>query len=208
MSISAQVSDRLRAVFAAHAVAEHQQGVIATVVDQLADGSLAVETVDRAIAMAKDESPNVIRRELAGLLVHYIEYATRDGKLTADELADVRFLNVSFRLRSGEVLKHQRDPICEILDREMNRILLDERVDQVELEYQTELQSALGLGYDEFLHLTRDAFDGIVEGWIARIRADDSVSPEERQIFDERMRQLRTVYPLTAAQKRALQINW
>jgi hypothetical protein len=206
MTIPTKVTDRLRQVFSAHAVSEHLEGTIAQIVDQLADGSLSIETVDLAVATARTESQFHIRRNLVGLLLYYLDQATRDGKLTSDELADIRFLKVSFRLRQGEVMQHGREKARELLDREMRRMLRDELVDQAELSYQTELQAAMGLGYDEFLELTREAFDDVVESWIRRLAADETVSDDERREFDRKIQRLSTVYPLTVVQKRGLRV--
>ena len=94
--------------------------------------------------------------------------------------------------------------IAEILKAEMYRMLEDQRIDSLELAYQDALQRLFGLGYDQFVELIRDAVTPLVDRMIARATADGVVTDDERAEIDRQLSALRTVYVLSAVQRRAL----
>jgi len=130
--------------------------------------------------------------ELVDLTLYYIRSCLVDQDFTESELETVRTLNRLFRIEEGDFLQNAEDEVAELLASELSRSLEDQRVSDAEAIQAERLQEAFGLGYDQFLELTRPLFDEVVERlWWEGTEAGWRVDELER-----RVRRLRTVYSL------------
>jgi hypothetical protein len=177
---------------------------VGAVADLLADGILSRDTFDQVVTEYGVSESRSFRNGLLDLVLYCIRDAVRDHCLTADELELIRQLTVTFRVAEGEFYAQRRAHVAEVLRLEMHRILADERVDAFELSYLQALQRIFGLGYDQYLELTRDAFTPIVDRAIAKATVDGIVTAEERAEIDRQIAALSTVYPLSFPQRRSL----
>jgi hypothetical protein len=79
-----------------------------------------------------------------------------------------------FRIAEGDFTQFAREEVAELLATQLERALADRQVDDREAVQKVRLQESFGLGYDEFLELTRPLFDevaaqlweeGVEKGW-------------------------------------------
>jgi hypothetical protein len=97
--------------------------------------------------------------QVIDLSLGFIEQALKDGPLTSSELADIRALNAFLQITDGQFLQHRPGEVAAILCAQLERILEDEEISDEEELFQVDLQAAFGLGYDDYLALTRRAFE-------------------------------------------------
>ncbi|KAF1013819.1 MAG: hypothetical protein GAK31_02836 [Stenotrophomonas maltophilia] len=152
-----------------HAIANYRNenqalGPFAACLDRLqTDGFGQVRDPDAA-------SPEV-RLHASGFVIQYISLALCDHRISPSEMDNILVLKRIYALDEGDLLALQRPAIASLLGREMAQILVDEHVDRDESIHQSDLQRALGLGYDQFLHLTRQMIRPLVERQLERARA-------------------------------------
>lgn len=111
-----------------------------------------------------------VRRNAAGFVIHYITLALDDHRISPEEMHNILSLKHIYALDEGDLLALQPPAVAELLEWEMSRILADEQVDRAEAIHQSDLQRALGLGYDQYLQLTRDALRPVVERLLEQAR--------------------------------------
>jgi len=172
----------------------------------IADGALSRESFDRLVAHHGVSESRTFRDHLLDLVLRRVRNTVRDHCITTDELDQIQQLAVTFQVAEGEYYRQRRAEVAEILQRELHRILEDERVDAFELSYLETLQRMFGLGYDQYVELTRDAMTPVVDHAIARATADGLVTSEERADIERRIARLSTVYPLSSSQRHRLGI--
>lgn len=131
-----------------------------------------------------------VRWHAADFVIHYIELALDDHHLSECEIQNIASLKRIYRLEEGDLLEIQRQRIADLLRLEMARILADEHVDDPEVMHQSDLQRALGLGYDQYLQLTRESIRPVVDRIL-----DDARGGSERQRSDiiRKLQALQTV---------------
>jgi hypothetical protein len=140
-------------------VEAHSHGPIGELVRQLATGILdqrKVEQLKRAHGLAGEEW---YRKQVADIALGFIEDCLADGALSEHALADIHALNACLSLDKGAYFKLRPAEVGALLGEELDRILDDDLITDAEELYQVELQAAFGLGYDEYLLLTRRAFE-------------------------------------------------
>lgn len=116
-----------------------------------------------------------VRRDAASFVIHYIALALDDHRISPQEMENILTLKHIYALDEGDLLALQQPAVAELLEWEMSQILSDEHVDRAEAIHQSDLQRALGLGYDQYLRLTREALRPVVERLLeqARVRPDE-----------------------------------
>lgn len=156
-----------------------------------ASGALTRETLDAAIHLSI-LTPRQLIPELVDLTLYYIRTCLVDQDLAASELATVRDLKRLFRIEEGDFLAHAEEEVAELLASELSRSLEDRRVDDTEAIQAERLQAAFGLGYDQFLDLTRPLYDEVVD----RLWREGSEAGWRVDELERRVSMLRTVYSL------------
>ncbi|WP_024892124.1 hypothetical protein [Luteimonas huabeiensis] len=135
------------------------------------------------------EHPDV-RRCAADFIVDYVEHALDDHRICDEEMGRIATLKSIFAMREGDLHALNRHRIAELVALEMERMLIDERVEDAELLQQAALQRALDLGFDQFLALARAPVERIVERLLAQAR---QAGPEARAGVLRRIGALQTV---------------
>lgn len=194
----------MQALYVKVAVSEQNGGPLDEIVDSLAEGSLTRERFDGIVGNRGTMESREFRDGLLDLLLHSLRTVVSDHCITQDEMLPVRQLTTIFRIREGELFERRRVEISRILEAEFVRMMDDENVDSFELAYQDALQRLFGLGYDQFLDASRAAFTPIVDRAIAVAAADGIPTGKQRADLDRKLAVLRTVYVLSAAQKRSI----
>ncbi len=102
-------------------------------------------------------------------------------------------LKLLFRIEEGDFYIFKRKEVGELLASEMGRILDDRSVNKVEALHKVDLQRAFDLSYDQYLELTKEQMDRIV----------DEIA-EERGDTIGKLLALDSVFRLSEKQKRIL----
>lgn len=154
------------------------------------------EALDRleehGFSMVRDPAAAVrhVRWSAASFLIHYVGFALDDHRISDAEMANIVALGRIFDLEEGELLSMHRGAIAELLRVEMEKMLADERVDDLEVMHQNDLQRALGLGYDDYLQLTRESIRPVVDRLLNQARGG---SRREQDEIIRRLQALQTV---------------
>ena len=96
----------------------------------------------------------------------------------------------------------QRHAVTDLLRLEMTKILADEHVNDPEVMHQADLQRALGLGYDEYLKLTRESIRPVVDQIL-----DDARGRSEQQ-QNEIIRRLQALQTVLRIDKTTMTAIW
>lgn len=93
-------------------------------------------------------------------------------------------------LLEEDLLTLRRNAIAELLQLEMEKVLADEYVDDAEAMRQSDLQRALGLGYDDYLRLTRENIRPLVDRMLTQARGH---SRSQQEAILRKLQGLQTV---------------
>src|SRR5690606_7682695 len=93
-------------------------------------------------------------------------------------------------LDEGDLLSMHRPAIAGLLRTEMEKILADEHVDDLEVMHQGDLQRALGIGFDDYLDLSRETIRPVVERLLRESRGHGKRQQDE---IIRRLQALQTV---------------
>lgn len=119
----------------------------------------------------------------AGLFViHYVDAVLDDHRIDEGEKKIISSLKYLFRIEEGDLLQMHASEIRRLLTMEMERILSDEQVTEPEAVHQSDLQRALDLGYDDYLHLVRESIRPLVDRLMLAAR-NSSTDHERAQVF-------------------------
>ena len=127
------------------------QGVARTVLERLRDSS---QPSPLGVWAALEEPSEATGAVLGAFYLYAVGSAICDHRITPTEREHLKRLRVVLRIGEGQLLRHSRPAVEELVTREMFAILDDDQVDPREALYQVALQEALGLGYDEYSALT------------------------------------------------------
>jgi hypothetical protein len=136
------------------------RGVIGEVVQFLATGDVAPDSFRTVRVRHGLHREDWLRGQILDLVLDCVREILADGVLTADRQADVRALRLCLEIPDGEFMDRRPAELAAILGEELDRILEDSVIDEGEELYQVELQALFGIGYDDYLALTRTAFEG------------------------------------------------
>ena len=103
---------------------------------------------------------------------------------------------------ADSLLALQRHAVTDLLRLEMTKILADEHVNDPEVMHQADLQRALGLGYDEYLKLTRESIRPVVDQIL-----DDARGRSEQQ-QNEIIRRLQALQTVLRIDKTTMTAIW
>lgn len=147
------------AVYFQSMAAEHIGGPIGELVKILAAGTLDPKAMDAYLKHHGLARENWYRRQVTDLGLGFIEHCLGGGALTPVQLGDLHALNAFLGLDDGAYFRLRPAEVAAILGSQMDCILEDAEISKEEELYQVDLQSAFGLGYDQYLALTRSAFE-------------------------------------------------
>lgn len=164
----------------------------------------ALERLERlGLSVARDPAADLrhVRWNAANFLIHYIASVLDDHRIGDTEMENIVALGRIFALEEGDLLAMHRSAVADLLQAEMELMLADERVDDLESMHQADLQRALGLGYDDYLQLTRESMRPLVDRMLAEAR---SGSASRRHEVIRRLQSLQTVIRIDPETMRAL----
>lgn len=192
-------SEETRQIFQSYVEEHGDAGLIGRLAAHLAGGSLRRESADEILG---SRPPAWLKPALLDLLLFYLKSVLSDHRLSTDEQFTVRELKLLLRINEGEFIDYRRAEIAALLSEQLERMLLDDHIDNSEALQQIELQRVFDLGYDQYLALTRLSVEAAVERLIRQVEAPTSV--EERNTASAKLNALKTVHLLSEAQRRRL----
>jgi hypothetical protein len=135
----------------------------------------------QGFSLLRDPAASIrgIRWSAAGFIIHYIEFVLDDHRISEGEMGNILALKRIFSLEEEDLLALQENAIADLLRMEMEKVLADEHVDDAEAMHQSDLQRALGLGYDDYLRLTRASIRPLVERMLAQARDQGGAQRED-----------------------------
>lgn len=195
-------SHKVTDAFNFYLVSRQSPGHLAKLVALLASGDLSQKHFDEFRIEWGSSGSSSLKEELLDLLLFYVDHCLKDHALTSKEKLSIRELKLLFRIKEGDFYKFRRREMKGLLVSEVSRILNDKSVDTVEALHQSDLQEVFGLGYDQYLEITKEPVRKIVDDAIEKITADNVVTREERAELVQQLIALDTVYMLSPTQKR------
>lgn len=120
-----------------------------------------------------------VRWSAASFLIHYVGFVLDDHRISEVEMDNIIALGRMFDLEERDVVSMHRDAVAGLLRVEMEKMLADEHVDDLEVMHQADLQRALGLGYDDYLRLTRESIRPVVDRLLAEARGGSKRQQDE-----------------------------
>ena len=111
-----------------------------------------------------------------------------------------------FGVKEQDLISQRHKAVKELLEIEIRRLVSDHKIDKVRgIIIPANLQEVFGLGYDQFLKMTRGPNDEIINGWIAKIASDGNVTEEEREQLFRQVLELDRGYKLSKDQQRVIE---
>ena len=143
-----------------------------------------------------------VRWSAASFLIHYIAFVLDDHRICEREMENIVALGRIFDLEEGDLLAMHRSAVADLLQVEMEKMLADDRVDDLEVMHQGDLQRALGLGYDDYVQLTRESIRPVVERLLNEARG------ASRQQQDETIRKLQALQTVLRVDPKTMTAIW
>ena len=151
--------DRIPSFFASW-IAEHgSKGPCGEVATWLASGELEPAGFSDIVRHHGAERAPWFRIQVMDLVLDYAKDRLSHGLLTIDDISDVTLLKRALHIREGEFFKERPAEVAAFLQSALEDILVDERIDAHEELHLVGLQAAFDLSYDQFLALSRVAFE-------------------------------------------------
>lgn len=144
-----------------NALAEHgERGPVGAVLRELATGDLSDESFESIVTSHGVRREPWFRGQLLDLVLGYIQ-AVLDAhlRLLREHQAEVARLRRHLSIKDGEFMERRPAEIAAILNGQLERILDDGIIDGEEELRQVELQTAFGIGYDDYLAVSRRAIE-------------------------------------------------
>jgi len=169
------------------------KGHMERVAQQLASGCSFRAEIRSALA----DDYAFAKEDLLDLIIYFIGFCIADHVLTLEKVRAVVRLRRLLGIEDGDLFSLRRREVEELVERELTRLLADGRLDPHGARYQAALQEVLGLGYDEWLKLTRPAVGRIVRASLDELRGAGAPTDRDRRAFLDRLFALDTVYVLS-----------
>ncbi|HEY8399221.1 MAG TPA: hypothetical protein VIK80_14860 [Flavihumibacter sp.] len=116
----------------------------------LAEGTLTSKRLS-SILSAYNTSLTAIRDDLLNMLLSYIDHILDDHVITEFEAKAMTFLKRFFRIREGDFYRHKHIFVEDIINRQLEYMFMNNRIDPHEALQKVALQGLFDLSYDQFL---------------------------------------------------------
>ncbi len=136
------------------------------------------------------------KNEAAALVLGWIGRVIEDHEITPAEMSQVRHIQRILRIEEGDLLATHPNVVRDLLCEELKRLLEDRAIDPAESLHKVKLQELFGLGYDQFLDLTKETVGEVIVHIASQIDHSRWGSVGE---FRKRVAALDTVFDLNPA---------
>jgi hypothetical protein len=146
--------------FFADWVATHgSSGPTGRIAASLAAGELDSAPLDAIASQHGVGRDHWFRGQILDLLLDYVRQRLSAGRLTFEDVVDVRVLRGALAIRDGELYSARASELSELLQAAFDDALDDALLDEPEEAFLVNIQAALDLSYDQFLVLSRPALE-------------------------------------------------
>lgn len=114
------------------------------------------------------------------------------------------WLKTFLHIREGEFVEHRAAEMAAILGEQLDRILADGEIDEEEELRQVHLQQVFDLSYDDYLRLTRRAFEIAMADFRALLDAAERTNAPGAPELRRKLRLLEPLHALATSQYRSL----
>ena len=105
-----------------------------------------------------------IKEEILDVLIVYINLILNDHVITENELKNIQYLKLIFKIDEGDFYKYRFDEIDDILSRQFLRMYRnDDKIDDTEALHKVSLQKLFDLSYDQFLEFKEEEIIAALE---------------------------------------------
>jgi hypothetical protein len=162
--MSSTYFDSLREPFGKVLSTQNFENYLGEIVAAISKGEMDKTKFDDILRTHGIGSTADIKSDLLDIILSYINLVLDDDYVTSNEGENVKFLKLFFRIREGDFYKMKYHEIEKLLDRQLEHMYEDNRINTEEALQKVELQELFDLSYDQFLHLS----DKAVRAAIAR----------------------------------------
>lgn len=172
--------------------------------EALSSPTLDSLTFDSGISPA-DRKEEWFRKAVLDLILDCVTTLLEDRPLSEADLAIIREIKRRLHIREGDFFKYRPVEIAALLCAELEKILEDLTIDTKEDLYQVELQAVFDLSYDQYLRLTRRAFEEAHETLETQLRvAQQTRDPARLTSLIAKAKVLEPIVELALSQPRTL----
>lgn len=179
-----QGSFSLKEVFLNFIAAESPSGEIADAAEVLATEGITRTNFRDIRSKVLLSSSASFRSGVMEMILYYARVCVRDHELTADEKENLQLLKTLFQIEDGEFYSRKAQELSDFLSQQVLWIVQDERLENAEDLYQSDLQRIFGLSYDQYVDLTQKSVKEFLE------KIPEGSSPERAS----ELQQIRTAF--------------
>ena len=122
------------------------------IVELVFNNTLDKKHLEEILKKYKIKKLDDIKEELLDVLIVYINLILNDHVITENELRNIQYLKLIFKIQEGDFYKYRFDEIDDILNRQFFRMYRnDDKVDETEALHKVSLQKLFDLSYDQLL---------------------------------------------------------
>jgi hypothetical protein len=169
------VDHDLPAFFSEVGTSQGTMGPIGELVAQIATGHLdpiSYHSICERHGVAREPW---LRSQCLDLVLSYVRHCLTSGQgLSPEHVRSLRALQSFLRVRDGEFLALRPAEVASVIREQLDEILADAVIDDGEELYQVELQAVFGLGYDDYLAMTRVVFERVSADLSIQARAAEA----------------------------------
>lgn len=178
------------------------RGAIGELTGILASGKADPERYHEIVARDGLEREIWFRKDRLDLVLGYVESALETGSLDRERQRDISALKEWLDIAEGDFARYRPSEVSAILQKQLELILADLRVDEAEDVYQVVLQTAFDLGYDQYLAFPRVTLE---RAWAELSTLSETAgSRPSTDHLQSRRAALEPLYRLAIAQPRTL----
>lgn len=172
------------------------RGPIGAIVRELAAGNLSADTFERIAGDFGVAREDWFRGQVLDLFLDYLRALLKSTRLSPEHRSRLTRLRRELAVTDGEFMLRRPAEVAAIVDEQLERILDDGIIDGAEELEQVELQTAFGIGYDDYLLVSRRAFE--------RIHSELAPLAERSPDAAYKLRMLNPLYLLVTSRPRTL----
>ncbi len=123
---------------------------ITDIAELIYNNNLDRENFDKILQEHRISKIEEIKEELLDLLTVYINLILNDHIITDNEKRNIGLLKIYFKIKEGDFYNNRYYEVEDILNRQFERLYIDNKIDREEAIYNVELQELFDLSYDQF----------------------------------------------------------
>lgn len=128
---------------------EYLRDYIADIAELILNKDLNKKTLKTVLDNYQIDKIENIKEELLYLLILYINLILEDHIITEKEKRNISLLKILFKIKEGDFFKYSYKEIENIIDRQIKRLYVDNKISKEEAIYRFEIQDIFDLSYDQ-----------------------------------------------------------